>query len=200
MKARGPRRRRAERQEPRRAKDGETARAARLAPGSAMFGISLRAETLVAVERTVAMAEEVFGPRHPRVGRALEIFASALEAAGHHARAAEVRARADAIRLVSGTSGFGSGRAGKIPATQAPRPGPARPASPAAGVLAVGDAARYLAISADTLYGLVRSGEVPHTRVGRSIRFRPADLDRYLEERTSRQWVRVDRRGRPRRK
>jgi len=55
-------------------------------------------------------------------------------------------------------------------------------------VLDVHEAAAYLAVTPGTVYRLVRSGELPHTRVGRSVRFRVADLDRYLQERTSRRW------------
>jgi excisionase family DNA binding protein len=55
-------------------------------------------------------------------------------------------------------------------------------------VLDVHEAAAYLAVKEATVYELVRAGELPHTRVGRSLRFRVADLDRYLAERTSREW------------
>jgi excisionase family DNA binding protein len=58
---------------------------------------------------------------------------------------------------------------------------PVRPA-----VLDKAEAAIYLKVSVTTVLRLVRSGELPHTRVGRSIRFRPADLDAYLESRTQR--------------
>lgn len=51
------------------------------------------------------------------------------------------------------------------------------------------DAARYLDISVVTLLRLVRAGEVPHTRVGRSLRFTKSALDRYLEERTTTTWA-----------
>lgn len=59
------------------------------------------------------------------------------------------------------------------------------------------EAAAYLATTRDNLYRMVRKGEVPHTRVGKSIRFRVEDLDRYLKERTSRKWEKLDNRGRP---
>lgn len=56
-------------------------------------------------------------------------------------------------------------------------------------VLDVREAAAYLALTEQTLYRMVRRGALPHTRVGRSIRFRVGDLDRYLEERTGREWA-----------
>ena len=64
-------------------------------------------------------------------------------------------------------------------------------------VLDAREAAAFLAISKEQLYRMVRAGEVPHTRVGKSLRFRVPDLDAYLQERTSRTWRRVDGRGRP---
>lgn len=65
-------------------------------------------------------------------------------------------------------------------------------------VLDTREAAAYLAVTKATVYALVRSGELPHTRVGQNIRFRLVDLDAYLAARTSREWKRVDGRGRPR--
>lgn len=64
-------------------------------------------------------------------------------------------------------------------------------------VLDVREGAAYLAVTDVTLRRMIRRGEIPHTRVGRSIRLRLVDLDAYLEERTSRKWVKVDDRGRP---
>ena len=52
------------------------------------------------------------------------------------------------------------------------------------------EAARYLAVSVVTLLRLVRAGEVPHVRVGRSIRFTKEALDGYLKEKTSKTWTR----------
>lgn len=60
------------------------------------------------------------------------------------------------------------------------------------------EAAAYLAISERGLYRLVQAGELPHTRVGKALRFRLVDLDLFLEERTSRTWEPEDGRGRPR--
>ena len=48
-------------------------------------------------------------------------------------------------------------------------------------LLTVNELARHLGISKWTVYRLVRSGEVRAVRVGERIRFRPADVDRYLE-------------------
>ena len=59
------------------------------------------------------------------------------------------------------------------------------------------EAAAYLAISDRVLYDMARAGEIPHVRVGRNIRYRVMDLDLYLEERTTREWEKVDNRGRP---
>ena len=55
-------------------------------------------------------------------------------------------------------------------------------------VLDVREAAAYLAVTPGTVYRLVRRGELVHTRIGRSVRFRVADLEAYLEEQTSRSW------------
>jgi excisionase family DNA binding protein len=65
-------------------------------------------------------------------------------------------------------------------------------------VLDAVEASAYLAVRKETLYRMVRGGEIPHTRVGKSLRFQVEDLDAYLQERTSRAWERVDGRGRPR--
>jgi excisionase family DNA binding protein len=64
-------------------------------------------------------------------------------------------------------------------------------------VLDVKETAAYFGITARQVYRLVRSGELPHTRVGLSLRFRVEDLDRYLATRTTQTWTRVDGRGRP---
>lgn len=64
-------------------------------------------------------------------------------------------------------------------------------------VLDAREACAYLAVRPWTLYGLVRAGELPHTRVGKSLRFRLVDLDAYLAAHTSKTWERVDGRGRP---
>jgi len=74
---------------------------------------------------------------------------------------------------------------------ETPAPGPGvrfeRYGLPTA-VLDVPESAAYLAVTSGTVYRLVRSGELAHVRIGRSVRFRVVDLDAYLEERTSREW------------
>jgi excisionase family DNA binding protein len=48
-------------------------------------------------------------------------------------------------------------------------------------LLTVNELARHLGISKWTVYRLVRDGEIRAVRVGERIRFRPADVDAYLE-------------------
>jgi len=43
-------------------------------------------------------------------------------------------------------------------------------------------AADYLGVHRNTLRRLVAVGAVRHVPIGRAIRFRPADLDRYLDD------------------
>ena len=62
-------------------------------------------------------------------------------------------------------------------------------------VLNVSEAGTYLAVSSDTVRRLIREGSIPHVRVGNSIRIRREHLDAFLRDRTTTQWVRVDRRG-----
>jgi len=62
--------------------------------------------------------------------------------------------------------------------------------------ISVTDAALYLRVSADTVRRLIRGGLIPHARIGNSIRIRRMDLEAYLESQTSREWRRVDGRGR----
>jgi excisionase family DNA binding protein len=61
------------------------------------------------------------------------------------------------------------------PATEGyawPRPAP---------VLTVNEAARVLGVERSTVYRLLRAGELEAVRVGKRRRFRPEDLDAYLE-------------------
>jgi excisionase family DNA binding protein len=67
---------------------------------------------------------------------------------------------------------------------------------PRPAAMSVVDAGKYLGVSPDTVRRLIRSGAVPHARIGNSIRIRSADLDAYLEAQTTRDWRPVDGRGR----
>lgn len=67
------------------------------------------------------------------------------------------------------------------------------PLQPAA--ISIPDAGKYLGVSADTVRRLIRSGTIPHARIGSSIRIRRTDLEAYLEAQTSTQWRPADGRG-----
>jgi len=144
-------------------------------------------EVLVAtMERSLETVRHVFGDSHRYYVDALDHYAKALFALGELERAAEASLRASRIRDANDA---------------------ATPPAPSKGngdvvarVLDAQRAARYLSLGLDTLYRLVRAGELPHTRIGKSIRFRPEDLDEYIAARVTREWTRVDRRGRPKQK
>ena len=48
-------------------------------------------------------------------------------------------------------------------------------------LVTVQDAARLLAVSVSTLYGLVWQRRIPFVKVGRALRFDLADLDQFIE-------------------
>jgi excisionase family DNA binding protein len=50
---------------------------------------------------------------------------------------------------------------------------------PLGEVLGVRQAARYLGIGQRTLYAMARAGEVPHFRLGQSLRFSRSALDEW---------------------
>lgn len=50
-------------------------------------------------------------------------------------------------------------------------------------LLTVGEAARYLGYQPGTIYNKVSARTVPHIRLGRSLRFRKSELDRWVSER-----------------
>jgi len=138
------------------------------------------------MERSLETVRHVLGASHRYYVDALEHYAKALSALGELDRAAEANFLASRIRK----------------ANDAPTP-PAHSngnGDVAPRVLDAQRAARYLSLGLDTLYRLVRAGELPHTRIGKSIRFRPEDLDEYIAARVTREWTRVDRRGRPKQK
>lgn len=64
--------------------------------------------------------------------------------------------------------------------------------------VSISQAGQYLGVSTDTVRRLIRAGEIPHARIGASIRIRCADLDDYLEARTSTEWSPIAGRGRRR--
>lgn len=49
-------------------------------------------------------------------------------------------------------------------------------------LLTAGEVAEMLRVSTMTVYRLIRAGELPAVRVGRSYRVRQGDLDGYLED------------------
>ena len=50
--------------------------------------------------------------------------------------------------------------------------------------MTVRQAADYLDIGCNSVYDLCNRGELPHTRIGKSIRVRKPDIDAYLEANT----------------
>jgi excisionase family DNA binding protein len=48
-------------------------------------------------------------------------------------------------------------------------------------ILTIPEVARYLKLSKSKVYGLVATGEIPHIRIGRNVRIREADLDKWIE-------------------
>lgn len=59
---------------------------------------------------------------------------------------------------------------------------PADPSSAPPLLLTSRDAARLLAISERTLWGLTKVGKIPVVRIGRSIRYDRHDLTRWIEQ------------------
>jgi len=48
--------------------------------------------------------------------------------------------------------------------------------------LTVGETAARLKVATNTVYGLVEKGELPHHRIGRTIRILPSDIDAYQHQ------------------
>ncbi|MFN0154675.1 MAG: helix-turn-helix domain-containing protein [Gaiella sp.] len=57
------------------------------------------------------------------------------------------------------------------------RPSPGQTLEP---LLSVNDTAALLRTTRSTVYELIRSGDLRPVRVGRRLRFRPADIETYL--------------------
>lgn len=148
---------------------------------------------LETMQKSLETVRQVFGESHRYYADSLDHYARALEAAGDTNVARETSARAVEIRRsIAGREDHTGGDSAQKPRSAAGTDFQSR-------VLDAQGAARYLSLGLDTLYRLVRSGELPHSRVGKSIRFRPEDLDEYIAARVTREWTRVDRRGRPKR-
>jgi len=50
--------------------------------------------------------------------------------------------------------------------------------------LTIAETATRLKVATNTVYGLVEKGELPHHRIGRTIRILPADIDAYQHQNT----------------
>ena len=55
----------------------------------------------------------------------------------------------------------------------------------ASGLLNVRETAAFLDVSRDTVYRLIREGQLPHVRLGRLLRVPRTKLDEWLETETS---------------
>ena len=51
-------------------------------------------------------------------------------------------------------------------------------------LLKVAEVAQILNVSDSHVYRLIKSGELPSVRMGRSLRVKPADLDEYISNKT----------------
>jgi len=49
--------------------------------------------------------------------------------------------------------------------------------------MTVAEVAQLMRVSTMTVYRLIKAGELPAVRVGRSYRLRPSDVDHYLGDR-----------------
>lgn len=51
-----------------------------------------------------------------------------------------------------------------------------------AGLMTIGQISEYLKVKIKTVYAWAESGELPHYKIGRLIRFKKADIDVWIEE------------------
>lgn len=68
-----------------------------------------------------------------------------------------------------------------------------------AAAFSVGEAAEYLHVSPQTIYRMIRAGQLKHVRPGALIRVMRDDLDAWIREEQARVW-RCSRRGQGRRR
>jgi excisionase family DNA binding protein len=61
------------------------------------------------------------------------------------------------------------------------------PEGAAPAVLTVGEACTYLRLSRATVYNLIRAGKLTHARLGKCIRLRREDLEKYIADRINRE-------------
>ena len=52
------------------------------------------------------------------------------------------------------------------------------------GLLKTREAAKWLAVSDRTLFSLKATGEIPHVRIGRSVRYAVDDLQKWISKKT----------------
>lgn len=67
--------------------------------------------------------------------------------------------------------------------------------APSRALLRPKEAACYLTISERKLWELTNRREIPHLRIGRSVRYSMADLDGWIEAQRERSCRRLDRRS-----
>jgi excisionase family DNA binding protein len=63
------------------------------------------------------------------------------------------------------------------------------------GFLTVNEVSEYLSVKPSTLYLMVESGELPHYRIGRLIRFKKDDVNQWMEAHR-REGINVDKKAR----
>jgi excisionase family DNA binding protein len=62
---------------------------------------------------------------------------------------------------------------------------PAVTAQPIVFLLTAGEAAKALAVSPRTLWSLTQRGDIPCVRIGRSVRYDPADIRAWIDRQKS---------------
>ena len=55
-------------------------------------------------------------------------------------------------------------------------------------VLDVTEVSAYLGVTRDTVYRLIREGQLPHVRIGKSLRVRVETLEQFVKDRETTEW------------